>query len=212
VAFATILAVVSGLTIAGASAASHDLYARVLRRGKSGEAEEVRVSKWAAVVISVLAMGLGILFENQNIAFMVGRLRHRGERQFPGHPALDRVARPVDPRRRRGLARRARQRRRAGRAEPRRVDRHLVPLAFLVSWASRSSTAAPQPAQCGPPLDRGHGRATLSIQSFGPGEFMIHDLENIGDTVLVFTTVEFLASANPPLSVPDETRAAPVPA
>jgi cation/acetate symporter len=72
VAFATILAVVSGLTIAGASAASHDLYARVLRRGCASEQAEVRVSKAAAVVISLAAMGLGILFENQNIAFMVG--------------------------------------------------------------------------------------------------------------------------------------------
>ncbi|MCR0985039.1 cation/acetate symporter ActP [Roseomonas populi] len=72
VAFATILAVVSGLTIAGASAASHDLYARVLRRGRATEAEEVRVSKGAAVVLSLFAMGLGLLFENQNIAFMVG--------------------------------------------------------------------------------------------------------------------------------------------
>jgi cation/acetate symporter len=72
VAFATILAVVSGLTIAGASAASHDLYARVLRRGQAEEHEEVRVSKAAAVVISLLAMALGVVFENQNIAFMVG--------------------------------------------------------------------------------------------------------------------------------------------
>ena len=72
VAFATILAVVSGLTIAGASAASHDLYARVLRRGQASEREEVRVSKAAVIVISLAAMGLGVLFENQNIAFMVG--------------------------------------------------------------------------------------------------------------------------------------------
>lgn len=72
VAFATILAVVSGLTIAGASAASHDLYARVLRRGTASEEQEVRVSKAAAVVISLIAMGLGLLFENQNIAFVVG--------------------------------------------------------------------------------------------------------------------------------------------
>ncbi|MFG1348648.1 cation/acetate symporter ActP [Xanthobacter autotrophicus] len=72
VAFATILAVVSGLTIAGASAASHDLYARVIRRGAASEQEEVRVSKAAAVLISLLAMGFGLLFENQNIAFMVG--------------------------------------------------------------------------------------------------------------------------------------------
>ena len=72
VAFATILAVVSGLTIAGASAASHDLYARVLRRGAASEQKEVRVSKAAAVVLSLTAMGLAMLFENQNIAFVVG--------------------------------------------------------------------------------------------------------------------------------------------
>lgn len=72
VAFATILAVVSGLTLAGASAASHDLYARVIRKGRASEQEEVLVSKAAAVAISLLSMGLGIVFENQNIAFMVG--------------------------------------------------------------------------------------------------------------------------------------------
>lgn len=72
VAFATILAVVSGLTLAGASAASHDLYARVIRKGRASEQEEVLVSKAAAVAISLVSMGLGLLFENQNIAFMVG--------------------------------------------------------------------------------------------------------------------------------------------
>jgi cation/acetate symporter len=72
VAFATILAVVSGLTLAGASAASHDLYARVIRRGRASEQEEVLVSKAAVVAISLLSMGLGVIFENQNIAFMVG--------------------------------------------------------------------------------------------------------------------------------------------
>ena len=71
-AFATILAVVSGLTLAGASAASHDLYARALRRGRATEQREIQVSKAAAIGISLVAMGLGILFENQNIAFMVG--------------------------------------------------------------------------------------------------------------------------------------------
>lgn len=72
VAFATILAVVSGLTMAGASAAGHDLYARAIRKGRATEAEEIRVSKLSAVVISAMAIVLGILFENQNIAFMVG--------------------------------------------------------------------------------------------------------------------------------------------
>jgi cation/acetate symporter len=72
VAFATILAVVSGLTLAGASAVSHDLYANVFRRGRTNEMQEMRVSKIATVVLGILAVILGIVFERQNIAFMVG--------------------------------------------------------------------------------------------------------------------------------------------
>lgn len=72
VAFATILAVVAGLTLAGASAVSHDLYACVLKNGKANEADELRVSKMTTLVLGVVAIGLGILFEKQNIAFMVG--------------------------------------------------------------------------------------------------------------------------------------------
>ncbi|MBU3058136.1 cation acetate symporter [Pseudomonas indica] len=72
VAFATILAVVSGLTLAGASAVSHDLYASVLKKGKANEKDELRVSKITTVALGVLAIVLGILFEKQNIAFMVG--------------------------------------------------------------------------------------------------------------------------------------------
>lgn len=72
VAFATILAVVSGLTLAGASAISHDLYASVFRHGRVDEATEMRVSKLATVVLGILAIILGIIFEKQNIAFMVG--------------------------------------------------------------------------------------------------------------------------------------------
>ena len=72
VAFATILAVVSGLTLAGASAVSHDLYLSVIGKGKISEDKEVRVSKIAAVAIGVLAVYLGFIFENQNVAFMVG--------------------------------------------------------------------------------------------------------------------------------------------
>ena len=71
VAFATILAVVAGLTLAGASAVSHDLYANVFRKGAS-ERDELRVSKITVLVLGVVAILLGILFENQNIAFMVG--------------------------------------------------------------------------------------------------------------------------------------------
>ncbi|RKR07549.1 cation/acetate symporter [Kushneria sinocarnis] len=72
VAFATILAVVAGLTLAGASAVSHDLYAGVLKRDQADEAKEVMVSKGAVLVLGIVAIWLGILFESQNIAFMVG--------------------------------------------------------------------------------------------------------------------------------------------
>ncbi len=72
VAFATILAVVSGLTLAGASAISHDIYANVICKGKADEAKEMAVSKKAVIVIGVIGVLLGIAFEHQNIAFMVG--------------------------------------------------------------------------------------------------------------------------------------------
>ncbi|MDE1547253.1 cation acetate symporter [Dechloromonas agitata] len=72
VAFATILAVVSGLALAGASAISHDLYARVIMKGQASEAAEIRVSKIATICLGAVAIVLGILFEKQNIAFMVG--------------------------------------------------------------------------------------------------------------------------------------------
>ncbi|MGL5007268.1 MAG: cation acetate symporter [Plesiomonas sp.] len=72
VAFATILAVVAGLTLAGASAVSHDLYASVICKGKAKEADELKVSKLTTLILGLVAIGLGILFEKQNIAFMVG--------------------------------------------------------------------------------------------------------------------------------------------
>ena len=72
VAFATILAVVAGLTLAAASAVSHDLYASVIARGRTTERQEVNVSKAASVVIGLIAIALGYVFEKQNVAFMVG--------------------------------------------------------------------------------------------------------------------------------------------
>lgn len=72
VAFATILAVVSGLTLAGASAISHDLYASVIRAGRVDGLMEMKVSKISTVVLGIIAIYLGIAFEDQNIAFMVG--------------------------------------------------------------------------------------------------------------------------------------------
>jgi cation/acetate symporter len=71
VAFATILAVVSGLGLAGAAAISHDIYANVIRKGTASQREEMRVSKIATLVIGVVAVALGILFKGQNVAFMV---------------------------------------------------------------------------------------------------------------------------------------------
>ena len=71
VAFATILAVVAGLTLSGASAVSHDLYATVFKQGKADSASELRVSRITTMVLGVVAVLLGIVFERQNIAFMV---------------------------------------------------------------------------------------------------------------------------------------------
>ncbi|BAK72514.1 MAG: cation acetate symporter [Arcobacter sp.] len=72
VAFATILAVVSGLTLAGASSISHDIYAIVVKKGKATEADEIKVSKRSVIIIGIVGVILGIAFEKQNIAFMVG--------------------------------------------------------------------------------------------------------------------------------------------
>jgi cation/acetate symporter len=72
VAFATILAVVSGLTLSGASAISHDLYASVIRHGEAKEGDEVRVSRISTIALGIIAIFLGIIFEQQNVAYMVG--------------------------------------------------------------------------------------------------------------------------------------------
>ncbi|MES3025893.1 MAG: cation acetate symporter [Pseudomonadota bacterium] len=71
VAFATILAVVAGLTLSGASAVSHDLYATVFKKGQATSANELKVSRLTTIALGVIAVLLGIVFEKQNIAFMV---------------------------------------------------------------------------------------------------------------------------------------------
>ncbi|OFJ51958.1 solute symporter family protein [Mycolicibacterium grossiae] len=71
VAFATILAVVAGLTITASASFAHDIYASVLKSHRVTEAEQVRVSRITAVVLGVLAIGLGILANGQNVAFLV---------------------------------------------------------------------------------------------------------------------------------------------
>ncbi|MCK0533252.1 cation/acetate symporter ActP, partial [Sphingobium agri] len=71
VAFATILAVVAGLTLSGASAVSHDLYATVFRHGNATSADELRMSRLTTLALGALAVLLGLVFEKQNVAFMV---------------------------------------------------------------------------------------------------------------------------------------------
>lgn len=71
VAFATILAVVAGLTITASASFAHDVYASVLKSHKVTEDEQMRVSRITAVVLGVLAIGLGILANGQNVAFLV---------------------------------------------------------------------------------------------------------------------------------------------
>jgi cation/acetate symporter len=71
VAFATILAVVAGLTLSGAAALSHDLWVNVVRHGEADSREQLRVARGATVALGVIAVLLGILFKGQNVAYMV---------------------------------------------------------------------------------------------------------------------------------------------
>ncbi|AGC47743.1 cation:acetate symporter ActP [Myxococcus stipitatus DSM 14675] len=72
VAFATILAVVAGLTLSGAAALSHDLWSSVVRKGQAPEHEQLKVARLASLFLGVLAVVLGVVFKGQNVAFMVG--------------------------------------------------------------------------------------------------------------------------------------------
>jgi cation/acetate symporter len=72
VAFATILAVVAGLTLSGAATLSHDLYVSVVRRGDATEREQLTVARIATLLLGFVAIVLGVLFKGQNVAFMVG--------------------------------------------------------------------------------------------------------------------------------------------
>lgn len=72
VSFATILAVVAGLTLSGAAALSHDLWVNVVRSGHADESEQLKVARGATVLLSVVAIILGIIFKGQNVAYMVG--------------------------------------------------------------------------------------------------------------------------------------------
>jgi cation/acetate symporter len=72
VAFATILAVVAGLTLSGAASISHDLYINVFKNGESDIKQELKIAKGATVFLGIFAIVLGLLFKGQNVAFMVG--------------------------------------------------------------------------------------------------------------------------------------------
>ena len=72
VAFATILAVVAGLTLSGAAALAHDLWGHVVRKGKIDEKEQLKVARIATVALAAIAILLGLAFQGQNVAFMVG--------------------------------------------------------------------------------------------------------------------------------------------
>src|SRR5262249_23229416 len=72
VAFATILAVVAGLTLSGSAAVAHDLWAHAIRHRKGTEREQLRVARLATVGLAILAIVLGLAFKGKNVAFMVG--------------------------------------------------------------------------------------------------------------------------------------------
>ncbi|EFE70316.1 MULTISPECIES: solute symporter family protein [Streptomyces] len=71
VAFATILAVVAGLTLASSSSFAHDIYANVIRKGKATEKEEMRAARWATVLIGIVSIALGALARDLNVAGLV---------------------------------------------------------------------------------------------------------------------------------------------
>ncbi|MEU3219678.1 cation acetate symporter [Streptomyces sp. NPDC006971] len=71
VAFATILAVVAGLTLASSSSFAHDIYANVIRKGKATEKEEMRAARWATVLIGAVAIVLGVFARDLNVAGLV---------------------------------------------------------------------------------------------------------------------------------------------
>jgi cation/acetate symporter len=72
VSFATILAVVAGLTLSGAAALAHDIWGQVVRKGQSTETEQLQVARYATLFLGILAVVLGMVFQGQNVAYMVG--------------------------------------------------------------------------------------------------------------------------------------------
>ena len=72
VAFATILAVVAGLTLSGAAALSHDIWVSTVKGGQASEEEQLKVARIASIILGICAVLLGIVFQGQNVAYMVG--------------------------------------------------------------------------------------------------------------------------------------------
>ena len=86
----------------------------------------------------------------------------------------------------------------------RRCNFHRHVLTYF--WTAHNAGLARGYFEDGRIVDTRHYQGETRHLSFGPGEYMVHSVENIGDTDLLFTTVEFLDSGNPPLPIPDEMR------
>jgi len=71
VAFATILAVVTGLVLSAASAFAHDFYGHIIRKGHSTEQQQMKAARWASVGVSIISILLALLAQKMNVAFLV---------------------------------------------------------------------------------------------------------------------------------------------
>ena len=87
-----------------------------------------------------------------------------------------------------------------------RIGFHRLVLDYF--WTAVTPGIGLSHMQDGSTVERRYHAGETQHESYGPGEYKVHDLENIGDTELVFTTVEFLDSENEPLPLPDMVRAA----
>jgi hypothetical protein len=169
VSFATFLAVVAGLALAGAAALSHDLWVNAVRKGEVPEREQIRVARIATVLMGAMAIALGIALEGQNVAFMVGlAVAIAASANFPGAAHVDLLA-PVhdmgrggEHRGRHGLGRRGDRRGRPGRDPVARFRLRTLPVLQLGPGdALRGAKSTPATAwTAGPPSTSPPMRAT----------------------------------------------------
>jgi beta-alanine degradation protein BauB len=75
-------------------------------------------------------------------------------------------------------------------------------------WSAITPCRGRQHLMDGSTVEYAYAAGETRHETYGPGQFKVHDLENIGDTEMVFMTVEFLDSSNPPLAIPDDVRRA----